>query len=136
MSDFFFKDFLASLSTISRGSTQEKLQWIFGLYDVNRDGFITKPEMVEVVDAIYQMLGRQTEPQVPANAASEHVERIFHLIDSNKDGAITMEELGNWVARDDTFIESLGMFDTVLYTSKEVSSTQPPPSRMSTISQT
>ncbi|CAL4152291.1 unnamed protein product, partial [Meganyctiphanes norvegica] len=120
-----FEDFLVSLSTISRGSTQEKLQWIFGLYDVNQDGFITKPEMLEVVEAIYQMLGRQTVPQVPDNAAVEHVDKIFHLIDSNKDGAITMEELVTWVSRDDTFIQSLGMFDTVLYTCKDPSQPQP-----------
>ncbi|KAK8730893.1 hypothetical protein OTU49_007683, partial [Cherax quadricarinatus] len=59
-----FEDFLGALSTVSRGSTQEKLQWIFGLYDVNNDGLITKSEMVDVVTAIYQMMGRATEPLV------------------------------------------------------------------------
>ncbi|XP_042872544.1 Kv channel-interacting protein 1-like [Penaeus japonicus] len=73
-----FEDFLAALSTVSRGSTQEKLQWIFGLYDVNNDGLITKTEMVDVVTAIYEMMGRSTEPQVEESSAKEHVEKIFH----------------------------------------------------------
>ncbi|XP_037773785.1 Kv channel-interacting protein 4-like [Penaeus monodon] len=73
------QDFLASLSTVSRGSTQEKLQWIFGLYDVNNDGLITKTEMVDVVTAIYEMMGRSTEPQVEETSAKEHVEKIFHV---------------------------------------------------------
>ena len=58
---------------------QEKLQWIFGLYDLNGDGLITKNEMLDVVTSIYEMLGRNTEPQVEENSAKEHVERIFHV---------------------------------------------------------
>nr|XP_027214176.1 Kv channel-interacting protein 4-like [Penaeus vannamei] len=125
-----FEDFLASLSTVSRGTTQEKLQWIFGLYDVNNDGLITKAEMVDVVSAIYEMMGRSTEPQVEETSAKEHVEKIFHLIDANQDGAITIEELAQWVSRDDTIIQSLSMMDTVLYTRREAASSPPthPPS--------
>ncbi|XP_037790080.1 Kv channel-interacting protein 4-like [Penaeus monodon] len=120
-----FEDFLASLSTVSRGTTQEKLQWIFGLYDVNNDGLITKAEMVDVVSAIYEMMGRSTEPQVEESSAKEHVEKIFHLIDANQDGAITIEELAQWVSRDDTIIQSLSMMDTVLYTRRDAASSPP-----------
>lgn len=67
------------LSKVSRGSVQEKLQWIFGLYDLNGDGLITKKEMLEVVTSIYEMLGRSTEPQVEEHSAKEHVEKIFHV---------------------------------------------------------
>lgn len=38
----------------------EKLRWIFGLYDINGDGFISKPEMLAIVSAIYDMLGMQS----------------------------------------------------------------------------
>ena len=64
---------------MSRGSVQEKLQWIFGLYDINKDGHITKKEMVDVVNSIYEMLGRNTEPQVDEHSAVEHVNKIFHV---------------------------------------------------------
>lgn len=30
------------LSILLRGSVQEKLEWTFHLYDINRDGFINK----------------------------------------------------------------------------------------------
>ncbi|XP_042232970.1 neuronal calcium sensor 1-like isoform X1 [Homarus americanus] len=124
-----FEDFLGALSTVSRGSTQEKLQWIFGLYDVNNDGLITKSEMVDVVTAIYEMLGRSTEPQVEDNSAKDHVDKIFHLIDINQDGAITIEELAEWVSRDETIVQSLAMMDTVLYTRRDPA--HPPPTRPS-----
>lgn len=75
----FFKDFLGILSKVSRGSVQEKLQWVFGLYDLNGDGLISKAEMVDVVTSIYEMLGRATHPLVDDTSAKEHVEKIFHV---------------------------------------------------------
>lgn len=35
----------------------EKLHWIFNLYDIDGDGFISKNEMQIIVSAIYDMLG-------------------------------------------------------------------------------
>ncbi|XP_039281482.1 Kv channel-interacting protein 2-like isoform X1 [Nilaparvata lugens] len=109
-----FEDFLGILSKVSRGSVQEKLQWIFGLYDLNGDGLITKKEMLEVVSSIYEMLGRSTQPQVDEHSAKEHVEKIFHLIDTNKDGVVTIDELVEWCSRDEQILQSLETLDTVL----------------------
>lgn len=60
---------------------EEKLQWVFGLYDLDGDGLISKEEMMDVVGSIYEMLGRYTQPQIvePHLAAREHVDRIFHV---------------------------------------------------------
>ncbi|XP_025834672.1 Kv channel-interacting protein 4-like, partial [Agrilus planipennis] len=75
-----FEDFLGILSKVSRGSVQEKMQWIFGLYDLNGDGLISKAEMIDVVSSIYEMLGRATNPLVDDSTAKDHVEKIFHGI--------------------------------------------------------
>lgn len=109
-----FEDFLAILSKVSRGSVQEKLQWIFGLYDQNGDGLVTKTEMLEVVSSIYDMLGRNTTPMVEETSAKDHVERIFHLIDTNQDGVVTIDELVEWCSRDEQILQSLETLDTVL----------------------
>lgn len=77
--NFSMQDFLAILSKVSRGSVQEKLHWIFGLYDLNKDGVITKKEMQDVVHSIYSMLGRHTNPHVDDQSAKDHVDRIFHV---------------------------------------------------------
>ena len=34
-------EFLITLSQIMRGSIDEKIQWLFNFYDVNKDGKIT-----------------------------------------------------------------------------------------------
>ncbi|CAG7681497.1 unnamed protein product [Allacma fusca] len=109
-----FEEFLGILSKVSRGTMQDKMQWIFGLYDLNGDGHITKTEMLDVVTSIYEMLGRNTEPQVEEHSAKEHVERIFHQIDLNQDGVVTIDELVEWCRRDDRILQSLDMLDTVL----------------------
>ncbi|ODN06525.1 Kv channel-interacting protein 4 [Orchesella cincta] len=109
-----FEEFLGILSKVSRGTIQEKMQWIFGLYDLNKDGLITKNEMLDVVTSIYEMLGHHTEPQVEENSAREHVEKIFHQIDLNHDGVVTIDELVEWCCRDERILQSLEMLDTVL----------------------
>lgn len=67
------------LSSLSRGSTSEKLRWIFNLYDINGDGFITKQELLTIVRAVYRMLGDFTKPLVYSNTVQEHVDKIFFV---------------------------------------------------------
>ncbi|XP_014230935.1 calsenilin-like isoform X1 [Trichogramma pretiosum] len=111
-----FEEFLTILSNISRGTVEEKLQWVFGLYDLDGDGLISKEEMIDVVGSIYDMLGRYTTPHInePHQAAREHVERIFHLIDANKDGFVTIDELVQWCSKDEHLMASFDTLDTVL----------------------
>lgn len=90
---------------------------MFGLYDLDGDGLISKEEMLDVVGSIYEMLGRYTQPQIlePHVAAREHVDRIFHLMDANKDGVVTIEELVQWCSKDEQLLRSLDTLDTVLW---------------------
>ena len=48
---------LLSLSTLLHGTTNEKLTWTFDMYDLNRDGVITKKEMGNVAVAVYELMG-------------------------------------------------------------------------------
>ena len=44
-----FGDFMAFLSTLSKGSARDKMLWTFHFYDVNSDGCISRDEMMKVV---------------------------------------------------------------------------------------
>lgn len=64
------QDFALGLSILSRGTIAEKLKWTFTLYDINRDGIITRGEMTDIVTAIYELAGSPTAASAAAASAS------------------------------------------------------------------
>ncbi|OBS69502.1 hypothetical protein A6R68_01939 [Neotoma lepida] len=97
-----FEDFVAGLSVILRGTIDDRLNWAFNLYDLNKDGCITKEvqgrwrarraEMLDIMKSIYDMMGKYTYPALREEAPREHVESFFQKMDRNKDGVVTIEE--------------------------------------------
>lgn len=73
------QDFVQNLSILSRGSLEEKLRWAFTLYDINGDGYITREEMTDIVNAVYDLMGKVSEPCVDDNTVKEKVDRIFQV---------------------------------------------------------
>ena len=46
------------LSTLSKGSDQEKIAWSFRFYDVNKDGIISRDEMMKVSNDLIRVVGK------------------------------------------------------------------------------
>jgi len=109
-----FEEFVLGLSVLARGTLHEKLLWAFNLYDTNHDGIITRGEMLCIVTAIYDMMGRCVEPYIDEYTAKDHVENWFRKMDHNDDGAITVEEFLETCRNDESISHSMTMFDTVL----------------------
>ncbi|MBN3307077.1 KCIP2 protein, partial [Amia calva] len=74
-----FEDFVMGLSIILRGSINDRLNWAFNLYDLNKDGCITKEEMMDIMKSIYDMMGKYTYPTMQDDAPREHVENFFQV---------------------------------------------------------
>ncbi|VDM45097.1 unnamed protein product [Toxocara canis] len=79
VSSSFLKEFVVGLSVISRGSNTEKLEWIFDLYDINKRGCIRQTELLLVVQSIYELLGRHTDPPISRRAIVDHVIDVFKV---------------------------------------------------------
>ncbi|XP_041799747.1 Kv channel-interacting protein 1 isoform X1 [Chelmon rostratus] len=109
-----FEDFVTALSILLRGSVTEKLQWTFNLYDINRDGYINKEEMTDIVRAIYDMMGKYTYPVLKTDAPKQHVDAFFQKMDKNRDGVVTLDEFILSCQEDENIMRSLQLFENVI----------------------
>ena len=67
------------LSILIRGSLEEKLRWTFSLYDQDRDGFISREEMEDVVGSVFDLMGRTGDPAAEEEIINERVNFIFEV---------------------------------------------------------
>ncbi|KAM7009911.1 A-type potassium channel modulatory protein KCNIP2-like [Tautogolabrus adspersus] len=109
-----FEDFVLSLSIILRGSITDKLNWAFNLYDLNKDGCITREEMTDIMNSIYDMMGKYTYPNMRDSAPKDHVDNFFQKMDKNNDGVVTIEEFLETCQKDENIMQSMHMFNNVI----------------------
>ncbi|XP_062339819.1 calsenilin-like isoform X1 [Osmerus eperlanus] len=109
-----FEDFVIGLSVLLRGSVTEKLRWAFNLYDINKDGYVTKEEMLAIMTSIYDMMGRYTSPSVRDDDPVEHVEKFFQKMDRNRDGVVTIDEFIETCQKDENIMASMQLFENVI----------------------
>ncbi|XP_047432635.1 Kv channel-interacting protein 2-like [Mugil cephalus] len=109
-----FEDFVTSLSIILRGSITDKLNWAFNMYDLNKDGCISREEMTDIMHSIYDMMGKYTYPCMKESAPKEHVDSFFQKMDKNKDGVVTIEEFLEMCQKDENIMQSMQLFDNVI----------------------
>ncbi|ESN99299.1 hypothetical protein HELRODRAFT_66963, partial [Helobdella robusta] len=87
-----FEEFVMGLSLLLRGTMLEKLQWVFSLYDVNRDGVITSEEMQMVVSSVYDIMGKFCSSKIDDTVIKNHVDALFEKLDVDRDGVISFDE--------------------------------------------
>ncbi|GCC38069.1 hypothetical protein chiPu_0016580, partial [Chiloscyllium punctatum] len=109
-----FENFVTGLSVILRGTIDDKLSWAFNLYDLNKDGCITREEMLDIMKSIYDMMGKYTYPTVREESPQEHVETFFQKMDKNRDGVVTIEEFIETCQKDENIMKSMQLFENVI----------------------
>ncbi|GLH12940.1 Frequenin-1 [Gryllus bimaculatus] len=82
----------------------------FRLYDVDNDGYITRDEMYNIVDAIYQMVGQQPTAE-DDNTPQKRVDKIFDQMDKNHDDRLTLEEFREGSKADPRIVQALSLGD-------------------------
>ncbi|XP_018415086.1 PREDICTED: visinin-like [Nanorana parkeri] len=60
-----FREYIIALHLTSSGKTSLKLEWAFSLFDVDRNGEVSKVEVLEIITAIFRMIPASEQNNLP-----------------------------------------------------------------------
>ena len=98
-----FHDFMEATNCINTTTSmlEEKLHWVFQMYDKDGSDSIQLGEMVEIFSMLYLCEG------IDEKLAVERAEKVFNLLDANNDGDVTEDEFVNGCLDDADLVREL-----------------------------
>ncbi|CAL9690884.1 unnamed protein product [Knipowitschia caucasica] len=99
-----FKEYIIALHMTSTGKTNRKLEWAFSLFDVDKNGYITKNEVKEICGAIFKMIPKEEINSLPQdeNTAEKRADKLWKIFDKPNDGRVAEGEFIQGVLDDET----------------------------------
>ena len=96
-----FCEFIIATHCTANSSPEDKLHWVFQMYDKDSSGSITIGEMIQVFATLYENEG------LDQNMAVARAEQVFGSLDINNDGDITEEEFVKGCLEDEDMVNLL-----------------------------
>lgn len=89
-----FKEYIIALHMTSTGKTTSKLEWAFSLFDVDKNGYITKSEVKEICTAIFKMIPREDLSALPQdeNTPEKRADKLWKVFDKRDNDRVAEGE--------------------------------------------
>ncbi|CAM4856013.1 unnamed protein product [Rotaria socialis] len=102
-----FTEFLCGYAITSLGTMRQKLDYVFALYDKDKNNSIDRKEMIKVISAMYDLLGKPKKDYPPERC----VDDVFSLIDVNNDHSLTKDEFIDGVLKNPYLSDIISPFN-------------------------
>lgn len=99
------EEWVAGMSIFLRGTLLEKMEYCFGIYDLNSDGYISREEMFQMLKST--MVKQQTEED-PDEGIKDLVEIMLKKMDHDKDSKVSLEDFKTTIDKERLLIEAFG----------------------------
>eukprot|EP00026_Physarum_polycephalum_P017936 Phypoly_transcript_19331.p1 GENE.Phypoly_transcript_19331~~Phypoly_transcript_19331.p1 ORF type:complete len:174 (+),score=32.87 Phypoly_transcript_19331:77-598(+) len=86
------KEFLSALAASLKGTTQQKLEALFRIYDVDKNKVLTPDEIVILLNHLKQAASKVIAGVAEEDVSAQFAQNIVNKLDRDKDGCITLEE--------------------------------------------
>jgi len=96
-----FNEFIIATHCTATSSPEDKLHWVFQMYDTDGSNSIQLSEMMEMFGTLYLNEGLDEE------LAVERAQKIFSFLDINNDGDITEDEFVRGCLQDEELVALL-----------------------------
>ncbi|KAM9405097.1 recoverin 2 [Salvelinus alpinus] len=89
-----FKEYIIALHMTSSGKTTRKLEWAFSLFDVDKNGYITKTEVEVICQAIFKLIPKEDLPKLPAdeNTPEKRANKLWGFFEKPDDDRLAEGE--------------------------------------------
>jgi Ca2+-binding EF-hand superfamily protein len=86
---------------------RQKLDYVFAIYDKDKNNSITRKDMIKVISAMYDLSGKSKTDYSPERC----VEDVFSLIDVNNDQTLTKDEFIDGVLKNPYLSDLISPFN-------------------------
>ncbi|XP_044190710.1 recoverin-like [Thunnus albacares] len=89
-----FKEYIIALHMTSTGKTTRKLEWAFSLFDVDKNGYITKSEVTEICSSIFKLIPKDEVADLPEdeNTPQKRADKLWMFFDKGENDRVAEGE--------------------------------------------